>query len=72
MLDVQNMETLLMRNNLIEGNQGGLRVQSDSSGVPTALKAILHNNVLSDNVNGETLMLQVGLWSLAFQLVGLW
>lgn len=57
-LDVQNMETLLFRNNLIRRNQGGLKVQSDSNGVPTSLKAIVHNNVFADNNVTETVFFQ--------------
>ena len=39
-------------------NQGGLKIQSDSNGVPTSLKAVIHNNVFADNNVSETLFFQ--------------
>lgn len=48
----------VFQNNLIRRNQGGLKIQSDSNGVPTALKAVIHNNVFADNNVTETVYLQ--------------
>ena len=47
-----------MQNNLLRRNQGGLKIQSDSNGVPTSLKAVIHNNVFADNNVSETVFLQ--------------
>lgn len=35
-----------------------MRIQSDSNGVPTSLKATIHNNVFADNNVTETVYLQ--------------
>ena len=43
---------------MVRRNQGGLKIQSDSNGVPTSLKAVIHNNVFADNNVTETLFLQ--------------
>lgn len=32
-------------------NQGGLKVTADSSGYATALQALIHNNLFTENVN---------------------
>lgn len=32
-------------------NQGGLKVTADSSGYATALQAVIHNNLFTENIN---------------------
>lgn len=41
----------VLQNNLVEGNQGGLRIQADSRGSATSLKGYIRNNLFVNNVN---------------------
>ena len=42
----------------MQHNQGGLKIEADSNGLPTSLKAVIHNNVFTDNSASETVYLR--------------
>ncbi|KFB47778.1 AGAP009143-PA-like protein [Anopheles sinensis] len=50
-IDVQNMQSLHFRNNLIEANQGGLSIRADSRGSATSLRGWIHHNLFVRNRN---------------------
>ncbi|XP_058056870.1 protein bark beetle [Anopheles bellator] len=50
-VDVQNMQSLHFRNNLIEANQGGVMVRADSRGSATSLRGWIHHNLFVRNRN---------------------
>jgi hypothetical protein len=50
-IDVQNTQTIFFRNNLVDGNQGGLSIKADSRGSATSLKGYIHNNLFVNNSN---------------------
>ncbi|XP_035780255.1 protein bark beetle-like isoform X1 [Anopheles albimanus] len=50
-IDVQNMQSLHFRNNLIQGNQGGVMIRADSRGSATSLRGWLHHNLFARNRN---------------------
>lgn len=50
-VDVQNMQSLFFRSNLLQDNQGGFSIKADSRGSATALKAFINNNVFVRNKN---------------------
>ncbi|XP_044255606.1 protein bark beetle isoform X2 [Tribolium madens] len=50
-IDIQNTQTIFFRNNLVEGNQGGLSIKADSRGSATSLKGYIHNNLFVNNSN---------------------
>lgn len=54
-IDVQNMQSLYFRNNLIRGNQGGLALRADSRGSATSLRAFIHHNLFVKNNNRPSL-----------------
>lgn len=47
------MQHIYFMNNVVRKNQGGLRIVSDSSGSPTALKGYVRNNLFENNTNKE-------------------
>uniref|UniRef100_A0A8D8T2J5 Protein bark beetle n=2 Tax=Cacopsylla melanoneura TaxID=428564 RepID=A0A8D8T2J5_9HEMI len=57
-MDVQNTQNLHFRNNLVEGNQGGLNIRADSRGSATSLKGWIHNNLFVLNQNNPTLYIE--------------
>ncbi|KAL1463174.1 hypothetical protein WDU94_014954 [Cyamophila willieti] len=57
-MDVQNTQNLHFRNNLVEGNQGGLNIRADSRGSATSLKGWIHNNLFVLNRNNPTLYIE--------------
>ncbi|XP_034245120.1 protein bark beetle isoform X3 [Thrips palmi] len=58
MMDVQNTQNIFFRNNLVEGNTGGLWIRSDSGGSATALKGWVHNNLFTDNAHRPALYVE--------------
>ncbi|KAF2901827.1 hypothetical protein ILUMI_04359, partial [Ignelater luminosus] len=50
-MDIQNTQTVYFRNNLVQSNQGGLLIKSDSRGSATSLKGWIHNNLFVNNSN---------------------
>jgi nitrous oxidase accessory protein NosD len=50
-INVQNMQSLFFRNNLVQENQGGLALKSDSRGTATSLRAFINNNLFVRNKN---------------------
>lgn len=50
-VDVQNMQSLFFRSNLLQENQGGVSIKADSRGSATALKAFINHNVFVRNKN---------------------
>ncbi|CAH2076021.1 unnamed protein product, partial [Iphiclides podalirius] len=48
-VDVQNTQTLVFRNNLLRDNVGGLLVRADSRGSATSLRGWIHNNLFYGN-----------------------
>ncbi|XP_052754555.1 protein bark beetle isoform X2 [Galleria mellonella] len=48
-IDVQNTQTLVFKNNLVQDNVGGLLVRADSRGAATSLRGWIHNNLFYDN-----------------------
>uniref|UniRef100_A0A7G3AYY4 Putative scavenger receptor n=1 Tax=Lutzomyia longipalpis TaxID=7200 RepID=A0A7G3AYY4_LUTLO len=54
-LDVQNMQSLFFRNNLVQSNQGGLFIRSDSRGSATSLRGWVHHNLFTGNLNRPSL-----------------
>ncbi|XP_063914202.1 protein bark beetle isoform X2 [Zophobas morio] len=50
-IDIQNTQTIFFRNNLVDGNQGGLSIKADSRGSATSLKGYIHNNLFVNNSN---------------------
>ncbi|XP_045480313.1 protein bark beetle isoform X1 [Harmonia axyridis] len=57
-MDVQNTESIFFRNNLVEGNQGGLTIRSDSSSSATSLKGYIQNNLFVNNTNLPALYIE--------------
>ncbi|KAK0090170.1 hypothetical protein PV325_002595 [Microctonus aethiopoides] len=57
-LDVQNTQLIYFRNNLVQRNQGGLSIRSDSRGSATSLKSFVHNNLFTENVDKPTLYIE--------------
>ncbi|XP_037927279.1 protein bark beetle [Teleopsis dalmanni] len=56
--DVQNMHSLYFKNNLLVGNQGGLRIRADSSGLATSLCGVLEHNLFLKNYNRPALYVE--------------
>ncbi|XP_058814213.1 protein bark beetle isoform X1 [Topomyia yanbarensis] len=56
--DVQNMQTLYFRNNLVQENQGGLSIRADSRGSATSLRGWIHNNLFVKNRNRPALYVE--------------
>lgn len=54
-INVQNMHSLFFRNNLLQENQGGISVKSDSRGSATAMRAHINNNLFVKNKNRPAL-----------------
>lgn len=54
-VNVQNMQSLFFRNNLLQENQGGLSLNSDSRGAATSLRAFINNNLFVKNRNRPSL-----------------
>lgn len=54
-IDVQNMHSFFFRNNLLQENQGGISVRSDSRGSATAMRANINNNLFVKNNNRPAL-----------------
>ncbi|KAB0799954.1 hypothetical protein PPYR_07834 [Photinus pyralis] len=50
-MDIQNTQSVFFRNNLVQSNQGGLSIKSDSRGSATSLKGWIHNNLFVNNTN---------------------
>lgn len=48
----------LFQNNLLEGNQGGLSIRSDSSSSATSLKGYIRNNLFVNNTNLPALYIE--------------
>ncbi|KAF5303544.1 hypothetical protein FQR65_LT08145 [Abscondita terminalis] len=57
-LDIQNTQALFFRNNLVQNNQGGLSVKSDSRSSATSLKGRIHNNLFVNNTNYPALYVE--------------
>ncbi|KAF5304533.1 hypothetical protein FQA39_LY09584 [Lamprigera yunnana] len=57
-IDVQNTQALFFRNNLVQSNQGGLSIKSDSRGSATSLKGWIHNNLFVNNTNYPALYVE--------------
>ncbi|XP_034949444.1 protein bark beetle isoform X2 [Chelonus insularis] len=57
-LDVQNTQSLYFRNNLVQRNQGGVLIRSDSRGSATSLKGWIHNNLFAENYNKPALYVE--------------
>ncbi|XP_055592413.1 protein bark beetle-like isoform X1 [Uranotaenia lowii] len=57
-VDVQNMQTLYFRNNLLQENQGGLSIRADSRGSATSLRGWVHNNLFVKNRNRPALYVE--------------
>ncbi|XP_063702920.1 protein bark beetle isoform X2 [Culicoides brevitarsis] len=57
-VDVQNMQSLYFRNNLVQDNQGGLFVRADSRGSATSLRAYIHHNLFTRNKNRPSLLIE--------------
>ncbi|CAH0560148.1 unnamed protein product [Brassicogethes aeneus] len=57
-MDVQNTQTIFFRNNLVDGNQGGLYIKADSRGSATSLQGWIHNNLFVNNSNLPTLIVE--------------
>ncbi|KAL3267568.1 hypothetical protein HHI36_011686 [Cryptolaemus montrouzieri] len=57
-IDVQNTESIFFRNNLVEGNQGGLSIKCDSSSSATSLKGYVQNNLFVNNTNLPALYIE--------------
>ncbi|XP_055710937.1 protein bark beetle [Phlebotomus papatasi] len=57
-LDVQNMQSLFFRNNLVQWNQGGLSIRSDSRGSATSLRGWVHHNLFTGNRNRPSLCVE--------------
>ncbi|XP_055636056.1 protein bark beetle isoform X2 [Toxorhynchites rutilus septentrionalis] len=56
--DVQNMQSLYFRNNLVQDNQGGLSIRADSRGSATSLRGWIHNNLFVRNRNRPSLYVE--------------
>ncbi|XP_062547876.1 protein bark beetle isoform X1 [Armigeres subalbatus] len=56
--DVQNMQSLYFRNNLVQENQGGLSIRADSRGSATSLRGWIHNNLFVRNRNRPALYVE--------------
>ena len=54
-VNVQNMQSLFFRNNLLQENQGGISLNSDSRGAATSLRAFINNNLFVKNKNRPSL-----------------
>ncbi|XP_059051409.1 protein bark beetle isoform X2 [Achroia grisella] len=48
-VDLQNTQTFVFRNNLVQENVGGLLVRADSRGSATSLRGWIHNNLFYAN-----------------------
>ncbi|XP_034826785.1 protein bark beetle isoform X2 [Maniola hyperantus] len=48
-VDVQNTQTLVFRNNLVRNNVGGILVRADSRSSATSLRGWIHNNLFLSN-----------------------
>ncbi|KAK5644294.1 hypothetical protein RI129_008139 [Pyrocoelia pectoralis] len=57
-MDIQNTQSIFFRNNLVQSNQGGLSIKSDSRGSATSLKAWIHNNLFVNNTNYPVLYIE--------------
>lgn len=57
-IDVQNMHSLFFRNNLLQGNQGGILLRADSRGSATSLRANINNNLFVKNNNRPALHIE--------------
>ncbi|XP_055547714.1 protein bark beetle isoform X2 [Wyeomyia smithii] len=66
--DVQNMQSLYFRNNLVQENQGGLSIRADSRGSATSLRGWIHNNLFVRNRNRPALYVE-GRQSSPYQVV---
>ena len=53
--ELQNTPTFWFSNNLLRGNQGGLRLETNAQTAAGALNAFLTNNLFERNVNNEAL-----------------
>ncbi|KAK9870170.1 hypothetical protein WA026_006260 [Henosepilachna vigintioctopunctata] len=69
-IDVQNTESIFFRSNLVQGNQGGLSIRSDSSSSATSLKGFVQNNLFVNNSNLPALYIE-GRQSSPYQEVAL-
>lgn len=54
-INVQNMQSFFFRNNLVQENQGGLSLRSDSRGAASAMRAFINNNLFVRNRNRPSL-----------------
>jgi hypothetical protein len=54
-IEIQNMHSLFFRNNLLQENQGGILIRSDSRGSATSLRAHINNNLFVKNKNRPSL-----------------
>lgn len=54
-IDVQNMQSFFFHNNLVQNNQGGLALRSDSRGAASAMRAFINNNLFVGNKNRPSL-----------------
>ncbi|XP_014255547.1 protein bark beetle [Cimex lectularius] len=57
-MDLQNTQNLHFRNNLVQNNQGGVFIRSDSRGSATSLKGWIHNNLFTRNKNRPALSVE--------------
>ena len=55
LINVQNMHSFFFRNNLLQENQGGLAIKSDSRGSATSMRAFINNNLFVKNKNRPSL-----------------
>ncbi|CAD7079360.1 unnamed protein product [Hermetia illucens] len=57
-IDVQNMQSVHFRNNLVQQNQGGLFIRADSRGSATSLRGWIHHNLFAKNRNRPALYVE--------------
>lgn len=57
MMDLQNCQHLIFTNNLVQNNQGALLLKANSHTSPSALEAIIENNVFESNLNNGALVI---------------
>ncbi|XP_075153568.1 C-type lectin domain-containing protein bark beetle isoform X2 [Haematobia irritans] len=57
-VDVQNMNSLFFMNNLVQDNQGGLKIRADSRGSATSLRGFIHHNLFLKNHNRPALFVE--------------
>lgn len=69
-LDLQNTVELYVQNNLIEGNQGGLKVVADSETLAASMNAFVANNLLFRNEKWPVLEMR-GRKSSPFQIASI-